>query len=128
MSPPATDTVLQLAPVSGPPLAVIGTFVLAAVFYGTTAYLAARYVLGEAPVLPAAWVGVILAAVALLLGPFGPLTVIAVSLAVDLVAIKGLFGLEWRETALVTLGHYVLGAILGVAVFNLVRLLSGPPG
>lgn len=122
----AFDTPLQLAPVSGPPLAVVGTFVLAAVFYGTTAYLAARYVLGTAPVLPAAWVGVILAAVALLLGPYGPLTVIAVSVAVDVVAIRQLFDLEWRETGLVTLAHYVLSAILGVAVFNLVRLLSGP--
>lgn len=119
---------LQPDPATGPPLAVLGTFVLAALFYGVTAHLAARYVLGEVPLAPAAGVGVVLAAVALLLRSFGPAPVIAASLAVDFAAIRTFYGLGWRETALVTLAHYALGAILGITLFNLVRLLASAPG
>lgn len=115
---------LQLTPASGPPTAIVGTFLLALAFYAATAFLAARYVLGSAEVLPAAGVGLVLAAVSLLLGPFGPAVAIGVSLAADAVAINRFFGLDRRDTALVTLAHYVLSAVLGVALFNLVRLLG----
>lgn len=115
---------LQLDPATGPPTAVAGTFLLTAFFYALTAHVAARYVLGSVSVLPAAGVGVVLAAVSLLLGPFGPAPVIAISLAVDVAAIKGFYELDWRDTALVTLVHYAVSVILGITLFNLVRLLG----
>lgn len=127
MSPPAIATVLQLAPTSGGPVALLGTFLLTLAFYAFTAFLAAQYVLGSADVLPATGVGLVLAAVSLLLGPFGPAVAIAVSLAADVVAINRFFGLDRRETALVTLAHYTLSVVLGVALFNLARLLFGTP-
>lgn len=120
----APGIVAQLDPASGPPTAVVGTFLLAALFYALTAHLAARYVLGSVPVLPAVGVGLVLAAVALLLRSFGPAPVIVASLAVDVAAIKTFYGLEWRDTALVTVGHYTLSALIGVGLFNLVRLLG----
>ncbi|MDZ7700967.1 MAG: hypothetical protein U5J98_02245 [Halobacteriales archaeon] len=115
---------LQLAPASAPLTAIVGTFLLALAFYAATAFLAARYVLGSAELLPSAGVGVVLATVSLLLGPFGPAVAIVVSLAADVVAINRFLGLDRRDTALVTLAHYVLSAVLGVALFNLVRLLD----
>ena len=124
MSPPAIGPVLQLAPTSASPIALFGTFLLALAFYALTAFLAAQYVLGSADVLPAAGVGLVLAAVSLLLGPFGPAVAIVLSLAADVVAINRLFGLDRRETALVTLAHYTLSVVLGVALFNLARLLG----
>lgn len=124
MSQLALPVVLQLDPASGPPTAVVGTFLLAALFYALTAHLAARYVLGSVPVLPAAGVGLVLASVALLLRSFGPAPVIVVSLAVDVAAIKTFYGLEWRDTALVAVGHYTVSALIGVGLFNLVQLLG----
>lgn len=123
MSTPAT-AVLQLAPTSGSLVALFGTFLLALAFYGLTAFLAAQYVLGSADVLPAAGVGLVLAAVSLLLGPFGPAVVIVLSLAADAVAINQFYGLDRRETALMTLAHFTLSVVLGVAMFNLARLLG----
>lgn len=128
MSQLAFAAIAQLDPATGPPQAVAGTFLLAALFYALTAHLAARYVLGSVPLLPATGVGLVLAAVALLLRSFGPAPVIAASLAVDVVAIRGFYGLSWRETGLVTLAHYALSAILGITLFNLVRLLATAPG
>lgn len=128
MVPPAHGAVAQLAPATGPPLAVLGTLLLAAGFYALTAHIAARYVLGAAPVLPAIGVGVVLAVVALLLRSFGPAPVIAASLAADVAAIKTLYRLDWRPTAVVALVHYTVSAILGITLFNLVRLLATAPG
>lgn len=120
--------ITQLDPATGPPSAVLGTFLLAAIFYALTAHVAARYVLGQAPVAPAIGVGVTLAAVVLLLGEAGPATVIGVSLAVDVAAIRLLYRLAWRQTGLVALVHYTVAAILGITLFNLARLLATAPG
>lgn len=119
---------LQIDPATGPPQAVVGTFLVATGFYALTAHLAARYVLGDVPILPAVGVGVVLAVVALLLRSVGPAPVIAVSLAADVVAIKQFYRLDWRPTALVALAHYTVSAILGITLFNLVRLLATAPG
>lgn len=118
----------QLEPATGPPVAVAGTFLLTAAFYTLTAHLAARFVLGSVPLAPAVGVGLTLAVVALVLRPVGPATVIAVSLAVDAAAIKVFYGLDWRPSMLVTLVHYTVAALLGITVFNLVRLLATAPG
>lgn len=122
LSPAALD------PATGPPLAVAGTFLLALTFYALTAHVAARWVLGSVPFGPAVGVGVALAAVAFLLRDVGPAPVIVVSLAVDAAAIRVLYDLEPRETAMVALAHYAVAAILGITLFNLVRLLATAPG
>jgi hypothetical protein len=124
---PVDFVLAQIDPAAGPPLAILGTVLLAALFYGVTAHLAARYVLGSVPPVPAAGVGVVLAGTALLLRSFGPAPVIVVSLAMDVIAIKRFYALDWRPTAVVTLAHYALSAILGITLFNLVRLLATAP-
>jgi hypothetical protein len=126
--PPIPGAIAQLEPATGPPLAVLGTFLLAASFYALTAHIAARYVLGEVSGRPAIGVGAVLAVVALLLQSFGPAPVIAASLTADVVAIKTLYRLGWRSTTLVALVHYTVSAILGITLFNLVRLLATAPG
>jgi hypothetical protein len=123
----AVPAVAQLDPASGPPLAVVGTFLLATAFYALTAHIAARYVLGSVPIRPAAGVGVVLAGVALVLRSFGPATVIAVSLAADVAAINRLYGVDWRPTLLVAVVHYTVSALLGLTLFNLLRLLATAP-
>ena len=132
-APPAVASPPALAaagvdPATGPAVAVAGTFLLAATFYALTAHVAARWVLGSVPFGPAVGVGVALAAVAFLLRAAGPAPVIAVSLAVDAAAIRGLYGLDWRPTAMVALAHYTVAAIVGLTLFNLVRLLGTAPG
>lgn len=117
----------QPDPAAGPPLAVLGTFLLATGFYALTAHVAARYVLGSVPVGPAVGVGVVLAIVALVLRSLGPAPVIAASLTADVAAIRALYGLDWRPTAAVAVVHYTVSAILGITLFNLVRLLGTAP-
>lgn len=117
----------QPDPATGPPLAVLGTFLLTGAFYALTAHIAARYVLGDVPVKPALGVGLVLAVVALLLRSFGPAPVIAVSLAIDVGAIKSLYRRNWRHTLLVAVAHYTVSAILGITLYNVVRLLGTAP-
>ena len=120
--------VLQLDPASGGPIAYLGTFLLASVFYGLTAVIAARYVIGSVPIVRALLVGAVLAVVSLLLQQFGPAVVIPVTVAADFVAIRQAFGLEIRPTAFVTVVHFTVAVILGITIFNLVRLLATAPG
>lgn len=123
----AFPAVAQLEPATGPPVAVFGTFLLAAAFYALTAHVAARYVLGSVPLLPAAGVGLVLAGVSLLLRSYGPASVITASLLADVVVINRLYGIDWRPTVLVAVVHYTVSAILGITLFNLVRLLATAP-
>ncbi len=120
--------VLQLDPASGGPLAYLGTFLLASGFYGITAFLAARYALGDVAFPRALAVGAVVALVSLLLQQFGPAIVIPVTLAVDFVALRQAYGLALRTTAFVTGIHFTVAVILGITIFNLIRLLSTAPG
>jgi len=117
--------VAQLVPATGPPLAVLGTVVLAAAFYAVTVHVAARFVLGEVPLRPALGVGVVLAVVSFLLRSHGVALVAGASLLVDAAAIKSLYALDWRPTAWVTLAHFAVSVVLGYALVNLVGLLVG---
>ena len=135
--PPALRTALgtavpvapaQLSPASGPPRAYLGTFLLAASFYAVTAHIAARYVLGDVPVRRAVLVGVVPAAVGLALQQYGPATVIAVSVVADYIAIRYVYRLSLRMAAGVSVVHYTVSAILGITLFNLIRLIGTMPG
>ncbi|WP_267641616.1 DUF7473 family protein [Haloarchaeobius amylolyticus] len=117
----------QLDPATGSPVAFLGTFLLAALFYAVTLHIAARNVLGSVPVKPAFVVGPLLAAVSLLLQRRGPAVVIPVLLLLDAFAIHWVYGLDRRETAFVAVIHYTVAVILGFTLYNLVALLSTAP-
>ena len=106
---------------------VVGTFVVTYLFYAATAHIAARYVLGSVPVSRALLVGVVPAVVSFLLQQYGPAISILVAAGADLVAIQAIYRLQYRTAGIVALVHYTVAAILGITIFNLVRLLSTAP-
>lgn len=108
-------------------VALVGTFLLAVLFYGVTAHVAARYVLGDVPLARAFAVGLVPAVIAFALQAYGPALVIAVSAAADFFAIKAVYRLRYRTTVVVTLAHYTVSALVGITIFNLVRLLATAP-
>lgn len=118
---------LQVQPSAGTLLALVGTFLVTVLFYAATAHLAARYVLGDVPVSRALLVGVVPAIVSFLLQQYGPAISILVAAGADLLAIQAIYRLRYRTAAIVALVHYTVAAILGITIFNLVRLLSTAP-
>jgi hypothetical protein len=80
------------------------------------------------PLKRAAIVGLVPAAIALLLQQYGPAIVIVVSLAADFLAIRVVYRLKYRTTTLVAVAHYTVSALLGITIFNLVSLLGTAPG
>ncbi|WP_439028261.1 DUF7473 family protein [Haloarchaeobius sp. DT45] len=117
----------QLDPATGTPVAFLGTFLVAALFYAVTLHIAARNVLGDVPVKRAFLVGPILAAVSLLLQRRGPAVVILVLLVLDAFLINWVYDLDRRGTAFVAVIHYTVAVILGFTLFNLFTLLSTAP-
>jgi hypothetical protein len=110
-----------------PVVALVGTFLLAVLFYSATAHIAARYVLGDVPVKRAFLVGVVPAVVAFALQAYGPAVVILVSASADFFTIRAVYRLKFRTAGIVTLAHYTVAALAGITIFNLVRLLSTAP-
>ena len=110
-----------------PVAALVGTFLIAVLFYAVTAHLAARYVLGAVPVARALVVGVVPAAVSFALGSFHPVYVIPIAAAADFFAIRAVYRLRYRTAGLVALAHYTVSAILGITIYNLVALLGTAP-
>jgi hypothetical protein len=117
----------QLDPAGGTLVAFVGTFLALTIGYALTAYIAARYVLGEVPAKRALLVGAVPAAVSLLLQQYGPAVAIAVTLLADFFAIRSAYRLENRLAGLVALVHYTVTAILGITLVNLIGLLSTAP-
>jgi hypothetical protein len=111
-----------------PVAALVGTFVLTMLFYAATAHLAARYVLGDVPIVRALAVGVVPAVISFALQAYqNPGVIILLALAADFFAIRAIYRLRYRTAGLVAVAHYTLSAILGITIFNLVRLLSTAP-
>jgi hypothetical protein len=110
-----------------PVVSLVGTFLLAVLFYGVTAHLAARYVLGDVPIARAFAVGAVPALVSFALGPYHPVYVIPLAAGADFFAIRAIYRLEYRTAGLVALAHYTVSAILGITIYNLVALLSTAP-
>lgn len=104
--------------------AYIVTFLIAWVFYAVTLHLAALYVIGDTPHQRATLVALVPALVSLLLQQYGPLVVIPVSFLSDAVAIYFVYQLYTRLTFVLTLAHYVIAAIIGFALYNIITLLS----
>lgn len=105
--------------------AYVVTFLLAWVFYAVTLHLAALYVIGDTPHQRAALAGAVPALVSLLIQPYGPLIAVLLSFCSDVAAIHYVYRLRKRGTALLTIAHYTIAVILGVALFNIITLLSG---
>jgi hypothetical protein len=122
MLPPA-----QLDLATGTLVAFLGTFLVAAAFYTGTLFIAARYVLGDAPLSRAAIVGATLAAASLPLQRYEPAIVIVTTLGLDAFAISAVYRLSWKSTALVAVVHYTVAVILGITLFNLFALLQSAP-
>lgn len=120
-------TPLQLDPSAGTPVAYVGTFLVATLFYSVTLHIAARNVLGDVPVKLAFVVGPMLALVSLLLQQYGPAVVLPVTLVADAVAINLVYRLDAKLTAFVSVIHYTVAVILGFTLYNLVALLSTAP-
>lgn len=119
MTPTAAP--LQSAPslTGGGLLAVVVTFLLAALFYAVTLHLAATFFLGDEPSQRAATVGPVPAAVSLLLASWGPVVVVPVTLVGDGLAIAHVYELEWRPAVALTLLHFAFATVLGLALVNL---------
>jgi hypothetical protein len=108
---------------------VAGTVGSLALFLSVTGHIAARNVLGDVSPRDAVGIGPLPAAIATLPPTFGvnPLLAIVAAVAVDLGAIKYLYGREWRLTAYITFIHVVVSIILGAVLVSLALLLSTAP-
>jgi hypothetical protein len=113
---------VQVSPTAGSPLAYLGTFVLLVGVYSLTAHIAARNVLGDVPLKRALLVGVVPAVVVLLLQQYG-IVAFVLAIAVDFVAIRYVYRLRLRTTALVTFIHVIVSILLLVVVLSAYRLV-----
>ncbi|MFC7239573.1 hypothetical protein ACFQS4_15505 [Saliphagus sp. GCM10025317] len=114
-------------PAGGGPLAYLGTFLLATVFYGVTLHIAARYVLGTVPVKRAFTIGPVLALVSVVLQRWGPLVVVPFMVAVAYTAILIVYDLDYKLAALVAVAYYTVAVIVGFTILNLWLLLGTAP-
>ena len=119
--------VLQATPEPGNLTAIVGTFVLGALFYSLTAHIAARYVLGDVPVTRALVVGPVPVLVSLLLIEFPAAVILAVGLVADFAAIHVVYRLKFRTAALVTVVHYTVTILLIFVLSYAVAFLSTAP-
>ncbi|MFC4450832.1 DUF7473 family protein [Halorussus aquaticus] len=110
-----------------PIVALVGTFLLAVLFYGVTAHIAARYVLGDVPIPRALAVGVVPAIIAFALQAYHPGVIILVSATADFFAIRAVYRLKYKTAGVVAAAHYTVSVIAAVTIFNLVRLLGTAP-
>lgn len=104
--------------------ALLLTVALAWLFYAITLHLAALYVLGEAPHQRAAAAAFVPAVISLLLQRYSPAVVIPVSIVSDSVAIYFSYRLKRRATVILTLAHFTVATLIGIALYNIVTLLS----
>jgi hypothetical protein len=114
-------TVLQSAPeITGRgPLAMVVTFLVAALFYAVTLHLAATFFIGDVPSQRAATVAPVPALVSILLQQWGAAVVVPVTLLGDGLAIAHVYDLGWKPATALTLLHFAFATVLGLALANL---------
>lgn len=115
---------MQAGVTGGGLFAYFVTFLLAWVFYAVTLHLASLYVIGDAPHQRAALAAPIPAIVVILLQQYQPAIVIPVSFVSDALAIYFVYQLRARMTFVLTLAHYAIAAIIGLALYNIITYLS----
>lgn len=108
----------------GPLLSVLGTLLIAAVFYGFTAHVAARYVLGDVEIEQGLLVGLVPATifvvgVAVLGRGVGLLVALALALVGDFLAIDRVYDPGRKWSVAVTVVHYAVTVLIGLLVANL---------
>jgi len=111
--------VLQADVTGGGPLALVVTFLVAALFYAVTLHLAALFVLGDVPSQRAAYVAPVPAVVSLVLQRYGPGVVLPITFLGDLLAIRLVYRLRLRSALLLAVFHLAFAVILGLALANL---------
>jgi Flp pilus assembly pilin Flp len=114
--------VLSVIPDTVP--AVFGTLLIATVFYGITAHLAARFVLGDVRIEYGLMVGavpavLIVVGVQLLGGGPGVLLVIITALVADFFAIKRFYDTDRRFAGAITISHFAISILLGSVLTSL---------
>jgi hypothetical protein len=122
----ATDAVVE--PSAGTLLQYVATFVGGWLLFGFTAHAAATYVLGDVPWKRGFLVGLAPAVVTVALVRFSPLVIVAVGLAADVAAVRAVYRVRYRTTALVVVMHYTVSLALVLLVANLLALLGTAPG
>jgi len=103
----------------GGPLALVVTFLLAAVFYALTLHLAATFFVGDVPTQHAARAAVVPAAVSFALQQWGPAVTITVTLLGDILAIRWSYDLSWPGAVALSLLHLAFAVALFVPLNNL---------
>ena len=119
--------VLQATPKPGTIPAIVGTFVLGALFYSLTAHIAARYVLGDVSPKRALVVGPVPVLVSLLLIEFPVILILVVGLVADFAAIHAVYRLKYRTAAFVTVVHYTVSILLIFILAYAIALFSTAP-
>jgi len=118
----------MVEPVTGGPLAFLGTVVSAWLFLSFTAQISASFFRGEAPWRRAAVVGVVPTVVTAAMISFDPWAILLVALPSDLVAFRVVYHTRTRSAALLTGMHTVATVALAVVLAQLVLLFVSAPG
>jgi len=92
------------------------------VFYAVTLHLAALYVVGEVPHQRAAMVAPVPATISILLQQYPAFVVIPVTFVGDLIAISAVYRLRLRSALLLTVFHFTIAVVLGLALASLLGL------
>lgn len=122
----ATDAVVE--PATGTLLQFVATFVGGWLLFGFTAHAAATYVLGDVPWKRGFLVGLAPAVVTVALVRFSPLLIVAVGLAADFAAVRAVYRVRYRTTALVVVMHYTVSLAVVLLVANVLAILGTAPG
>ena len=120
--------ILQVAPAPASPLALLGTFLLGWAFFAFTAQVAASFFLEDPPWRRAVVVGLVPAAASTALIRSETVVILAVGLAADAAAIRLIYEVRYRTTAMMTALHYAATVAIVLLVANLLALLSTAPG
>lgn len=110
---------LQVDLVGGGPVALVVTFLVTAIFYAVTLHLAALWVLGDPPHQRAVAVSPVPAVISIVFARYGMAVVLPLAFLGTLVAVRQVYRLKIRSAALVTVFHFAIAVILGIALRNL---------
>lgn len=109
--------------VGGGVVALVVTFVVATLFYAVTLHLAAVFFLGDVPSQLAVKAAVVPALTSLLLQQWGPGVVIPVTLLGDLVAIRFVYEVPVKSSAVLTLLHFAFSVALVIPLNNIFQFV-----
>jgi hypothetical protein len=110
---------LQVDLVGGGPVAIVVAFLVSTLFSAVTMHLAALWVLGDEPHQNAVKVAPVPVVVAMLFGRYHALIVLALAFGAAFVAIRYVYDLTLRGTALVTAFYVAISAIFAFAFGNI---------